>query len=139
MVHRAFLVAQLVKNSTCNARELGLVLGLGRSLEERLPTPVFWPGEFHGLYSPWARKESDTTGLLSLYGLSQDTEYSSLCYIVGPCRLSIYNSLRLLIPNSQSIPPLLAWQPQVCSPGLRVCFCFVDKSSYLWLLYRNWV
>jgi len=26
---------------------------------ERLPTPVFWPGEFHGLYSPWGRKESD--------------------------------------------------------------------------------
>ena len=24
-------------------------------------TPVFWPGEFHGLYSPWVRKESDTT------------------------------------------------------------------------------
>ena len=24
-----------------------------------LPTPVFWPGEFHGLYSPWGRKESD--------------------------------------------------------------------------------
>ena len=22
---------------------------------ERLPTPVFWPGEFHGLYSPWGR------------------------------------------------------------------------------------
>ena len=20
---------------------------------ERLPTPEFWPGEFHGLYSPW--------------------------------------------------------------------------------------
>ena len=20
---------------------------------QRLPTPVFWPGEFHGLYSPW--------------------------------------------------------------------------------------
>ena len=28
---------------------------------ERLLTPVFWPGEFHGLYSPWSRKESDTT------------------------------------------------------------------------------
>ena len=28
---------------------------------ERLPTPVFWPGEFHGLYSPWGRKESDVT------------------------------------------------------------------------------
>ena len=23
---------------------------------ERLPTPVFWPGEFHGLYSPWVTK-----------------------------------------------------------------------------------
>ena len=22
------------------------------------PTPVFWPGELHGLYSPWGRKES---------------------------------------------------------------------------------
>ena len=33
---------------------------------KRLPTPVFWPGKFHGLYSPWGRKESDTTELLSL-------------------------------------------------------------------------
>ena len=33
---------------------------------ERLPTPVFWPGEFHGLYSPWGRKESDRTERLSL-------------------------------------------------------------------------
>ena len=32
----------------------------------QLPTPVFWPGEFHGLYSPWGRKESDTTEWLSL-------------------------------------------------------------------------
>ena len=32
---------------------------------ERLPTPVFWPAEFHGLYSPWGRKESDTTQQLS--------------------------------------------------------------------------
>ena len=32
---------------------------------ERLPTPVFWPGEFHVLYSPWGCKESDTTEQLS--------------------------------------------------------------------------
>ena len=30
-------------------------------------TSVFWPGEFHGLYSPWGRKESDTTERLSLH------------------------------------------------------------------------
>ena len=29
---------------------------------ERLPTPVFWPGEFQGLYSAWGHKGSDTTG-----------------------------------------------------------------------------
>ena len=32
---------------------------------ERLTTPVFWPGKFHGLYSPWGCKESDTTEWLS--------------------------------------------------------------------------
>ena len=33
---------------------------------ERLPTPVVWPREFHGLYSPWGHKESDTTEQLSM-------------------------------------------------------------------------
>ena len=38
---------------------------------ERLPTPVFWPGEFQGLYSPWGHIELDRTERLSLsLGLS---------------------------------------------------------------------
>ena len=37
---------------------------------DRLPTPVFWPGEFHKLYSPWGCKESDATEWLSLHWLS---------------------------------------------------------------------
>ena len=43
------------KESTCSAGDLGLIPGLGRFpwRRERLPTPVFWPGEFQGLYSPW--------------------------------------------------------------------------------------
>ena len=32
---------------------------------DRLPAPVSWPGEFHGLCSPWGPKESDTTEQLS--------------------------------------------------------------------------
>ena len=43
---------------------------MGRSWigrRERLPTPVFWPGEFHGLYSPRGQKELDTTEQLSLW------------------------------------------------------------------------
>ena len=31
------------------------------STRERLPTPVFWRGEFHVLYRPQGHKESDTT------------------------------------------------------------------------------
>ena len=34
--------------------------GRGRR-RKRLPAPVFWPGEFHGLYSPQGCKELDTT------------------------------------------------------------------------------
>ena len=39
------------KESACNARDVGSIPGLGRSpwRRERLPTPVFWPGESHGL------------------------------------------------------------------------------------------
>ena len=29
----------------------------------RLPTPVCWPGEFHGLYSPWGCKAKNRTRL----------------------------------------------------------------------------
>ena len=32
----------------------------------KLPTPVFWSGEFHRLYSPWGHKELDTTERVSL-------------------------------------------------------------------------
>ena len=34
---------------------------------ERLPTPGFWPGEFHGPYRPGRRKESDTSEWLWLH------------------------------------------------------------------------
>ena len=40
-------------------------VGKIRCKRERLPTPVFWPGEFHGLYSPWGHKEWDTPERLS--------------------------------------------------------------------------
>ena len=42
------------KESICSVGDLGLIPGLGRE-REWLPSPVFWPGEFHGLYSPWSQ------------------------------------------------------------------------------------
>ena len=54
------------KESTCNTGDLGSIPGLGRFpwRRERLPIPIFWPGD--PLYSPWGHKESDTAELLSL-------------------------------------------------------------------------
>ena len=48
----ASLVAQLAKYLPA----MWDPLGKGKATHS-----VFWPGEFHGLYSPWGLKESDTT------------------------------------------------------------------------------
>ena len=50
------------KESACNVEELRM-----NPWRRKLPTPVFWPGEFLGLYSPWARKKSEMTELISLH------------------------------------------------------------------------
>ena len=56
------LMAQLAKNPPAMWETWAQSLVWEDPLEkERLPTPVFQPGEFHGLYSPWGGKESDTT------------------------------------------------------------------------------
>ena len=53
------------KESAYNKGDLGSIPGLIPWRREMLPTPILWPGEFHD-YSPWGRKESDTTESLSL-------------------------------------------------------------------------
>ena len=55
------------KESACNAGDTSLIPGSEDPWRrDRLPTPLFWPGEFHGLYSPWGHKESNMTEKLSL-------------------------------------------------------------------------
>ena len=64
---------------------------------ERLPTPVFWPGEFHGLCHPGGHKESDMRALsLPLFN------YWFICLwlcwlLVAVCRLSLVAVSGLLI------------------------------------------
>ena len=67
------------KESACSAGDLDLIPGLGRSPGEgnRLPTPLVWPGELHGLYSPWGHKELNTSERLSLS--SQQESSTDLC------------------------------------------------------------
>ena len=53
------------KESTCNAADLGLIPGLGRSPGERNSNPLQYSclGKVmdRGAWSPWGHKESDTT------------------------------------------------------------------------------
>ena len=61
------------KESACNVGNLGSIPGLGSPWRrERLSTPVFWPGEFHGQrnlvgYSPWDCQKLNMTEQLSLF------------------------------------------------------------------------
>ena len=52
------LIAQLLKEFTCNTGDLGLIPGLGRSPGEGNGNPLQYSdlGEFHGLCSPWCRR-----------------------------------------------------------------------------------
>ena len=69
-------MALVVNKLPANARETQAMRGQSLGLEDPLkrawqPTPVFLPGEPHGLrslvgYSPWGRKQSDTTEQLKI-------------------------------------------------------------------------
>ena len=73
VVHRGFPDGSDGKESACNAGDRSSYPWVGKIpwRREWLPTLVFLPGEFHGQrslagYSPWGRKESDTTQQLTL-------------------------------------------------------------------------
>ena len=87
------LVAQLVKNLPAMQETW---VGKIPRRRERLPTPVFWPGESHWLYSPGGHKESDMTEQLSLSVLSQTPTHTtwnltSVCLVLSFLDIFIYN------------------------------------------------
>ena len=54
---------------------------VGKIPWRRLPTPIFWPGEFHGLYSSWGSKESAFT--LPSFHVPQITCFPNLILVVS--------------------------------------------------------
>ena len=57
-------------------------------------TPVFWPGEFHELHSPWGHKQADRTQRLSLVTVLESQKHhvhkgrdwrENMCVQRGPC------------------------------------------------------
>ena len=74
-------IAQLVKNLLAKQETLVQFLGReDRQRRNRLPTPVFWPREFYGLYSLSGCKESDTTERLCLTSLHTHSHSSKPSY-----------------------------------------------------------
>ena len=86
--HKGFPVGSDGKESACNAGDLGLTPGLGRSpwRKEWIFTPVFLPWKFYRQrslvgYSSWGHKERDMTeglelSLLGFPGVSDSKEFA---------------------------------------------------------------
>ena len=111
---------------------------------ERLSTPVFWPGEFHWLYSPWGRKELDATERLSL-ALAREWDCQPPWQTASYCAVWQPGGLHVLLLNwaewmrqrewldSPHLPP--PWHLVHCSsgpvisPGERTQICSKPKHS----------
>ena len=80
---KASLLAQLVKNLPA-MWETWVDPWVGKIpwKRKRLPIAVFWPGEFHGLYSPWGRKELDMTEQPSLTCSTPETILYIKCTLI---------------------------------------------------------
>ena len=111
------LVAQLVKNLPA-MRETWFDLWVGKTpwRRERLPTPVFWPEEFHGLCSPWDHKESDTTEWLSLSLSEFYTAFTCL-----PTSWFAVKMLLFLLRRSSFPSFLLTFGLPSGSDGKKIC------------------
>ena len=114
---------------------------------EWLPTPVFWPGEFHGLYSPWDHKQSDTTeGLaqLNITELTYKVLASCLSWRMPPdCRLftgsmssslSSYQASSCYSLPSLSKPAILLLCKENCSQEGKFPPFFPRETHTLFLL-----
>ena len=70
-------VAQLVKNPLAMWETWDQSLGWEDPLEKGKTTaPVFWPGEFHGLYSPWGRSRTQLRDFHFSLSLPEISTYS---------------------------------------------------------------
>ena len=79
------------KESTCNAGDPSSIPGLGIPWRrERLLTPVFWPKEFHGLYSPGVAKSG--TWLSNFHFLSFSQHYGMIVRNLYLSKSSFYKS-----------------------------------------------
>ena len=85
-------MAEMVKNlPAMQETQVWSLVGKIPWRREWQPTPLFWPGEFHGQrclagYSPWGHKESDITEQLPLYLFLNNCNIIVIpFYLCSPC------------------------------------------------------
>ena len=101
---------------------------------ERLPTPVFWPGESQGLYSSRGRKASGTTDQLSLslllYIQFSSIQSLSLVQLFATAQNAAHQA-SLSITNSQSLPKPMSIESVMPSNHLILCHpCLLLPSIF---------
>ena len=119
------------KESTCNGGRPGFIPWVGKiPLEkERLPTPVFWPGEFHGQYRPWGGKESDMIEWLSLSFTWHHVCEIQSCFYIYKCSITFYFWIVFCVMD---IPQCVYIFPNWWSFGL-----FPNFGCYKWWCFDN--
>ena len=99
---------------------------------EGLPTPVFWPGEFHGLCSPWGRRESNTAerSLLQNIGLPLCLSWSDFYF-----QVTWLMDLTFQVP--MQILFCIAWDSIFATRNIHswCLFCFGSVSSFFLKLF----
>ena len=90
---------------------------------ERLPTPVFWPGESHGLCSSWDRNKLDTTEQLHyVYLYMYDCSHSymlSYKFVLGSFKCCIFQGVSCyegLAPEVNLLSEVAQSCPTLCDP-----------------------
>ena len=89
---------------------------------ERLPTPGFWPGEFHELYIPWGCKESTMMEGLSL-SLFHCIIIRDLIYVIPECfsGFPYFLQFKFEFDNKE----FMIW----ATVSSRSCFCWLYEAS----------
>ena len=114
------------KQYTCNVGDLSLTPGKIPWRRERLPTPGFWPGEFHRLHRPWGHKESNTAEWLSLHYVI-NTYY---LWSVSPSSLASWKCcLSFSLLNAALLLCNLHTQKEITSAS-----CRMNKSGWIALI-----
>ena len=131
-INGASLVAQLANNPPVKQETWVQYLGWENSLEkERIPTPVLWPGEFHGLYSPWGCKELGASERFSLSPINIHRDFIFFMFwdklSITPYECPLVYLTSPLLVNICFVPVILLFENSTVIYSLPICQMYVDN------------